>query len=287
MLEISDKRPNEIIQESIKKVIGQDNEIDSFFDINNIPEDVLSSYYADYSLIPYVTAYLDPLSSIYPITEQFGQELEADDVIRKISNKYNLKQGQIKKTESWNGVAIYLVIPMVGNNDELIVGDMKKLGYFLSHRSEKRTVNNVEYQILQFEPTSQMQDDITEEVKSECRNLFHWTPKYNINSISLFGLIPGNRNEAFFYPDRVCLISGTADMRLIVSIGKELCMRNTNPLNDGNYELLSIDVSQLKNDIRFFYDPNSPCGVYTEQTIPANCIRFHSSYNFKVKPLEK
>ena len=67
-------------------------------------------------------------------------------------------------------------------------------------------------------------------------------------------------------------MEGTKDVDSIQALGQSLCFKNKNPNNDGKYVLLKINIENLDDNIRFFYDPNSQIGIYTEQTIPNNAI---------------
>ena len=168
----------------------------------------------------------------------------------------------------------------MGINDKVIEEDMNKLGYFLGHKGEIQNIQGMFFQTLQFEPYSQNQKEKTEEIKSKYKILFHWTPSYNLEEITKTVLIPSMKNKKFNYPPRIYLMKGDTDWNQMLQLGQQLCIKNSTERNKGEYCLLIINVKSLDNNIKLYYDPNSPMGIYTEQTIPSNCIQLYKTINF-------
>ena len=50
--------------------------------------------------------------------------------------------------------------------------------------------------------------------------LYHWTPLYNYDAISIEGLKPRSENRLFDYPDRLHLIKGNTPNEEFFNIGK-------------------------------------------------------------------
>ena len=134
---------------------------------------------------------------------------------------------------------------------------------------------------MQFEPYCQLQKDETDEIKSQCNVLYHWTPEYNIESIMGQGLIPLHENPIFNYPPRTYLVKDNCDSEYLLNFGNALCVTNKNPKNNGSYVLLSVNIKNLDGSIRFYYDPNFGYGVFTEQPIPKETLTVVSKNTFQ------
>lgn len=261
-----------IIRHTISETLGINiSDVDDF-DIESIDINILKQGYVDLRLIPTPTFYDDILSDLPHIKEAIGDIVEPDIAMLRIRNKYGIPSQFFRKVEANNKIYIYIVTARVGINDKLIINDMQKLGYFLGRKGHIRNVKGMQFQVLQFEPTYQLQEDITDRIKEKYNSLFHWTPLYNINNIKTKGLIPQSINKHFSYPPRIYLINGNADDKQIYHLGQELCIANDDKRNDGEYVLLTIKTQALPDNVRLYYDPNSRIGIYTEQPIPYNAI---------------
>lgn len=277
---------SENIKNNLSEVDNTDDAKNDGIDITKIDIETLRNAYRDLRFVPTSTAYGDVLSEHQQIREAFGDILEPDDAIKRLLQKYGLPQQFARKVEHYHKIYIYVIIAKVGENDKIIENDMMKMGYFLSFRKAPIYANGMVFQQLQFEPTSQLQDDVTEEIKSKYDYLYHWTPVYNINGIREKGLIPSHKNEKFDYPPRTYLMAGDSDESQMKGVGQSICFANNNPSNNGMYALLSIDIENIDDRIRFYYDPNSAIGIYTEQTIPSDRVRIIQSIQF-VKSLKR
>lgn len=290
VIKLTGNELNRLIIESVKNILSEvDNTDDAKnddIDITKIDIETLRNAYRDLRLTPTSSAYGDVLSEPQQIREAFGDILEPDDAIKRLLQKYGLPQQFARKVEHYHKIYIYVIIAKVGENDKIIENDMMKMGYFLSFKKPPVSVNGMVFQQLQFEPTSQLQDDVTEEIKSKYDYLYHWTPIYNINGIRENGLIPSHKNEKFDYPPRTYLMAGDSDENQMKGLGQSICFANNNPSNNGMYALLSIDIENIDDRIRFYYDPNSAIGIYTEQTIPSDRARIIQRIQF-VKSLKR
>ena len=97
------------------------------------------------------------------------------------------------------------------------------------------------------------------------------------------GLIPSHKNEVFNYPPRTYLMEGNSSDEQMWNLGQQLCIKNNNPNNNGTYNLIIVDIENLDDSIRFFYDPNSEIGIYTEQPIPSDRIQVGKTVQFVKK----
>lgn len=268
------KEIREMIRNSVKDILKEidSNEDLDLFDLTQYDINDLKQAYRDYRLTPYITVFGDILSDDPCLTENIGDILPPDTVVHKISQKYMLPLSFVTKREAHNQLFIYIIIGKIGVNDKLIAEDMQKMGYFLSITREPKVFNGMVFQMLQFEPYSQKQNDETDNIKRQFDFLYHWTPTYNVNEILLYGLIPNHKNPKFYYPSRIYLMKGNSSDDEMDFLGKKLYQANYTLTHNKKYTLLRIDIEDIDDRIRFYYDTNSPIGVYTEQPIPANRI---------------
>ena len=286
IIRIAESELREIVKESIKKILGENDELAVNIDIANIPINVLRSIYFDYRLIPTPIMYDHPLYQPYMVKEAIGDIMEPDEVVRNIRNKYGLPEICVRKLEQHHKIYVYVITAVIGQNAKLIEQDMEKLGYYLGAVGDVMEIEGMKFQILQFEPTSQMQEDITDAVTSKFKTLYHWTPAYNIDEIMSNGLIPFNKSDRFKYPPRIYLIEGDSSKEQMESLGRQLCLSNHSDKNNGEYALLSINIDGLDESVRFYYDPNSAIGIYTEQPIQKERVKVCEvvKFNNTVKP---
>lgn len=282
IIKLTKNKLKEILAETVKRVLNRGSFADDI-DITQIPIEALKQGYFDYRLIPQSIMYGNPLYEPDTITEAVNDILPPDTVVNNIINKYHLPQQLVIKVEHYHKIYVYVITAYIGKNDKLIEDDMNKMGYFLGARGEVVEIQNMRFQTLQFEPSSQLQEDITDLVKSKFDILYHWTPSYCVEGIQYNGLIPSHKNEVFNYPPRTYLMEGNSSDEQMWNLGQQLCIKNNNPNNNGTYNLIIVDIENLDNSIRFFYDPNSEIGIYTEQPIPSNRIQVGKTVQFVKK----
>ena len=280
IIRIMESDLKDIVKDVVKKILSESSDFVCDIDIKSIPREELEAIYIDYRLLPTITCHDHKLYNPTYIREAVGDIMEIDEVVKEIAKKYHLPPHTIGKKEGFNKVYVYVITALIGDNDKLIEEDMRRLGYFLGVRGNITVVDGKQFRVLQFEPMSQLQSDITDELKTKYKILYHWTPMYNIKSIKENGLIPRNDNSKYLYPPRTYLIKSDCNLEYLKYMGEELSLTNNNPLNDGHYTLLIISISDLDESIRFFYDPNSQFGIYTEQPIPKEYIKIASTKKF-------
>lgn len=106
------------------------------------------------------------------------------------------------------------------------------------------------------------------------------TVKEAVGDIMRDGLIPNHKNYVFNYPPRTYLMQGDATDEQMWGLGQQLCIANRNPKNDGTYNVIIVDVKDIDEGIRFFYDHNSEIGIFTEQTIQRERIKVAQTVKF-------
>ena len=274
VIKISEQDIGNIVNEVIDRVIDNGSYC---IDLTQFDDETLEQEYKDFRLIPQPHFFDD----VYQLKEAVGDILPPDGVIKKITQKYNINPDFIRKVEANNKIAIYLVIAEIGENVQIIRNEMEKMGYFLGHIGKRSVINKKKFVELQFEPYWQMQDDETDNIKSEYSTLYHWTPEYNVKEILANGLEPSNKSKYYYYPPRIYLLKDGDNADYTNAFGRALCSRNNDPRNNGSYVLLGIDIVNLNDNIRFFLDPNSTIGIYTEQQIPPENINVIRKEQFK------
>lgn len=289
VIKLTETELKSIIKESIHAILkDKPNIIDGKIDINSIDIskidiEILRQAYVDLRLVPTRMSYDSFLSNIPKINEAEGDILSPDNVVNEILQKYHLDRHLVLKIEASNSIFVYIITACIGMNDILIEDDMNKMGYFLSCRGNIQNINGMAYQVLQFEPYSQMQSDETITIKQKYTVLYHWTPEYNLSNILQNGLIPNHQNKMFNYPNRTYLMKGDSSLYEMLELGRRLCIVNKDSRNNGEYALLSINLVDIDDTIHFYYDPNASLGVYTEQNIPPSHIQKVGNYNFRQK----
>lgn len=252
-------------------------------DISKIDIKVLRQAYRDFRLTPVPVTFDDDLEFPVYVNEAYGDILSPDDVVRKISKKYKISTQLVQKVEANNKISIYIIVALIGENVDLIKTDMEKMGYFLGLVGKTYDIEGMKFVKLQFEPTSQMQNDETDNIKSMYETLYHWTPEYNMESVLSKGLVPSHKNSYFNYPPRTYLMREDCGDREMLSLGQKLCLLNRNPKNNGSYVLLAVDIKNVGDNVRLYYDSNSAIGIYTEQTIPSDKIHQVDKKQFSTK----
>ena len=287
IVKLTEQELHNIIKETVQ-VILKDKTIKTDFNINSIDIskidiELLKQAYIDLRLVPSITAYGDILSDKLNIKESFGDIQPPDTIVNRIIQKYNIPPQLVIKREAFNKVYIYIITAIIGENDKIIEDDMKKMGYFLGHKGDVQEIQGMSFQVLQFEPYSQIQNDETFNVKNRYKHLYHWTPEYYLNDILQKGLIPNHQNKMFNYPHRIYLMKGDSNLYEMKNLGQQLCFVNTDQRNNGKYILLKINLCDIDDSVHFYYDSNSEIGVYTEQEIPSNAINVIDNFIFKIK----
>ena len=212
------------------------------------------------------------------IKETYGQIYDADDVIKHLRGNYHFDDKQFFKVEAFNGIIIYILVGDVGDNHDIIVQDMQKMGYFLSVEKPLKKDGQTLLQ-MRFEPITQK--DETESIKENNKYFYHFTPSKNVSSIMATGLTPRCDNMYFSYPPRIYLVKSNVTMNDLYELGEDLSLKNLRDGVKGNYTLLGIYTDRLPENVHLFYDPNYEHGVFTTDTIPNTCIQVGQEYQFR------
>lgn len=165
---------------------------------------------------------------------------------------------------------IVVAIPNVGKNSDIMEKAFDVCGYFLSKTINNGICGGVEWITMQFE--AKIQEDDSEEIRREEKNLFHLTSLYNKQKILTGGFSPRCRNEIFKYPGRIYFIRGSAGEEEIINLGIQLSQDNNSRGNDLHYVVFDIDVNKIGDEVKIYKDPNYKNGVFIDENIKPDCI---------------
>lgn len=214
------------------------------------------------------------------INEGLIKTYPIDKSINYIVRKYGLSSNQVQVNSMNNGIIpvdiICVILPngIDGNTLGNIKHDLQTCGYF--NNQEPTSIQNTNYFVLAFEP--KFSKDISKMVRQNYKYLYHSTPRIYMDKIVKLGLIPKSKNSLFFYPDRTFLMIGDKlDPKQINVLKNVQSARNAhvdpnNPIETKEYVLLTIDVSRLPTDIKFYCDPMADGAIFTYDNVPPNTI---------------
>ena len=113
----------------------------------------------------------------------------------------------------------------------------------------------------------------------------HITPSYNKDKILSKGFIPKSKNEMFSYTDRVFFFKGDTPMQEILFQAMDFDNHLKNKRNNHIYTIFILNTSKIPDNVHFHTDLTYPCGIYTTENIPPQCIK--SCQDFDVASLRK
>ena len=113
----------------------------------------------------------------------------------------------------------------------------------------------------------------------------HITPSYNKDKILSKGFVPKSKNEMFSYTDRVFFFKGDTPMQEILFQAMDFDNHLKNKRNNHIYTIFILNTSKIPENVHFHTDLTYPCGIYTTENIPPQCIK--SCQDFDVTALRK
>ena len=271
----------DVVSNVLDSVSVSDVEVERF--LSSLSSEVMNSLWVDYSGIVRSATYANPLTiaMLYRDTLMEGliHTYPVGRTISYVKSYFGMDDGQIYAVEAENGIEhIVVIVPVIGNNVELVKKAMDLCGYYLGAPKEEYIKPNT-WAHLQFEP--KFQKDDTERIRNEESVLYHVTPKYNMKKIQRIGFSPRTKNGLFNYPDRVYFLRGSCDDSEITAIAEQLRDANSSEGNDGKYVLFTVDVNMIPSDVPLYLDPNYPYGVYTGSNIKPDTIVSVEEINLK------
>lgn len=250
--------------ESLKKNENQQEIF--YFDLTTIPIDEIKKQYVDYRLTAFVLSFDNPLRYINE-DKSDGTSRPLGEVQNSMFDKYHFMDWQFQILNGRNGIEVCVIVPLIGENAEMVEKDMDAFGYFCSKRVEQ-SVGDMVFLQMKYEPS--FQEDISNIVQ-QYEYIYHVTPSENLQSIYHDGLTPKNSNTLFTYPPRVFLIKGDVTEKGQDLIAQMLFKASNRQKSEMEYTILKLQVDLIP-DIPFYYDPNHEHGIFTNETIPSAAI---------------
>lgn len=268
-IKLTDKELRKIIQDALLSYIsdntsnGNSGRIEG--NIPDVSDLILKMNYANDAFVQ---------DNISEINEGLIMTHDIHSAKNIICRKFNLQSQQFCITPiNFDNTIVNLgVIILEKGTSQNVIGEIKHymqtLGYF-----ECVKPKYVEEKIvLIFEP--HFSKDISNEIKDKYKILYHATPTIYVNKILKNGLVPKSKNTLFFYPSRVYCMRGNDLSDEQVKILKNVQgQRGEKTHHDNNeYTILSISVSKIPQDVKFYADPMAPHAVFTHDNIPPQAI---------------
>jgi hypothetical protein len=259
---LEDKELNEILSKNIRNVFDT---LLSTQEKHGINLNVYMRTDYDSPFIPTILESVNEgLIRTYPI----------DTTIRYISDFFNIEEGiDIWSRKDKNGVdKIYVKAPNYKEVFDALIHAFRLCGYHFENTVSKSYGLNdgVGFVTHCFAPMHM--DDISVQLRNECRFLYHATPRYNAEKIRNIGFSPRAKNRVFNFPERIYFIKDTITEEQLLGLAYQLAYYNGSDGNNGEYTLFKVDLAKIPNTVPFFLDPSYGYGVYTTSNIRPNCI---------------
>lgn len=175
---------------------------------------------------------------------------------------------QTKIITSANNVQIILLVANVKKNAEMIVRDMEYCGWYLSRERVEDVVRGRKWIQMVFEPYWTI--DATD-ILMHTSTLYHITLTENVETIRREGFVPKAMNKKFRYPPRTHFFTGECTLRFVKHAAKEISDGAHRTLEE--YSIILLDTDLIPENIKFYFDPDYECAIYTYETIPPKSIK--------------
>ncbi|MGM9746445.1 MAG: hypothetical protein ACI30H_05765, partial [Paludibacteraceae bacterium] len=249
---------------------------DDIFDLDKIPIEVLDNAWKRYHPYLFTIDHHHPLSNRLVVEGNTHKE-KLQTIKNIITKTFPIPSENFLIVEGNHGLYAAVLIALLDDNIDVIETAMEEKGFFRSQPTNEQLLSdrkNRKWLDVRFEPTSP--DDITEEIHRRYKYIYHLTPSIFSDNILKNGFLPSNNNSNYRYSeDRVYFMVGKINNQYVQELVNTLYNQAKNKDIDNltnEYTLFTLDLSLIKNDIRFFYDINEPKGAYTKQPIPQSVI---------------
>ena len=124
------------------------------YNIFKIPINILREQYVNFkSLVKSPPTFGDPLMSLSKkrrLNEGENRKtFDIEDVKQTIIKNYKLNENQFIISFKENNINVELIVPHIDNNEELIIEDMKSLGYYKTNINVVE-IDKMNFSIIQF-----------------------------------------------------------------------------------------------------------------------------------------
>lgn len=154
------------------------------------------------------------------------------------------------------------------STDDYVKRAMMLGGYYVMREIDGGGANKGIRKVI-FEP--KFQDEVTKKIKS-FDVMYHITGKKNVERIKHIGLCSRSNCSLFNHPKRIYLLYGDVDENTIYTLAKVLSYSKYGMFIPEDYAVLTLNVDEFPEFLRFYVDPNHQDGVFTYGNIPPSCI---------------
>lgn len=225
----------------------------------------------DYSNIHHHVNFLNPVTRLmkHDLHEGLIKTYPLNKTIQYIKEYFKLSDKEIYPIDATNGrEQIAIIVPIIGNNLELVKKAFALCGYYLGYPKEDELEDGKIYE-LQFE--KKYEENILEKLRKNEKVIYHVTPIYNVGKIKKIGLTPKSKNSVFWYPERIYFVVGSVKS-IVNDVATALDSVSTNKINNGKYAVIEVGLDKIPEHVKFYIDANAPYSIYTYDNISPNAI---------------
>ena len=186
-----------IVKNAVSRILSsrgrEDNlDISSLFNIDSIPVEELKQQYVDLAFTVSSSGYGGRFMGANGkiIKEEATSTLPIDETKHQIQSKFHLKDWQFATQKGCNGIRLVVLYPGIFKNTKLIKEAMSACGWSLAVKGFI-VKDKMIWRAMSFDPM--FQKDVSSEAR-KYKYLYHWTPLYNYDAISMEGLKPRSEN---------------------------------------------------------------------------------------------
>ena len=198
----------------------------------------------------------------------------AESVKDIVCRKFNISEECFQIDKDYKTIGLYLKTTMDSNTIGEIENYMRTCGYHSARKRKLYTEDGVSYYFYLFEP--KFSEDITDSIKTRYKYLYHATPSICVNKILKKGLVPRSKNSMFTYPDRIYFMLGDnlneEQLKVLCRVRALRFRKQSNIIDNNDYSILRIDLSQVGNSVKFYVDPFADEAIYTFENVSPKAI---------------
>lgn len=215
------------------------------------------------------------------INEFITRSIDIKKVLSQLNNRFKLKFDNAIIGSGFNLNALLIQFKYNQfNNLNSINKFMDTMGWYPAYLEKggnyefdnvyARSINKKEFGIF-YEPKFDNQID-----RTKLGNIiYHATPDILLKKIQLLGLTPKTKSKISHHPERIYFLKTLKE-------AEDICITLWNNIPNKTqdlieyYYVLQIDIMKLRNDIKFYNDPNFYMGdgaIWCFQNIPPNAIK--------------
>lgn len=169
------------------------------------------------------------------------------------------------------------VIDLIMPNDDATKERIRKFieacGWYVAGDQEDPSICRPGHTRITYEKKFQKEVDKESEVAVP-DIIYHITQEHLLPKIHKNGLVPRHNDKKAHHPDRVYFITQELTKSELRTFATQFMVTNNAPdyVEKNLMTLLTIDISSIKDKIKFYPDPNADGAVYTYDNIPPDCI---------------